>query len=138
MKKLDQFTKAYLQCALFAETDNSDDSGGEPLDANYSIEDFSPESLEKAIADCAKYQEENLEDILTTPDWNGSDSYSNEGYSGLEVAGQDFWLTRNGHGAGFWDREYYTGGAKDRLTRACEAFGECYVYIGDDGLIYLQ
>jgi len=130
MKKLDQFTKAYLQCALFAETDNSDDSGGEPLDANYSIEDFSPESLEKAIADCKQFQDENAEDIEKTPDWNGSDSYTSEGYTGLEVAGQDFWYTRGGHGVGFWDREYYTKEEKDRLTKACETFGECYIYVG--------
>ena len=26
------------------------------------------------------------------------------GYASVEQAGRDLWLTRNGHGAGFWDR----------------------------------
>ena len=40
-------------------------------------------------------------------------------------AGHDFWLTRNGHGAGFWDRpEVYGQAVADELTRACEFIGE--------------
>ena len=30
--ELDDFTRAYLEAMLLAETDNADDSGGEPLD----------------------------------------------------------------------------------------------------------
>ena len=42
--------------------------------------------------------------------------------SGLsdEQIGHDFWLTRNGHGAGFWDREI--GKVGDKLTNACKKF----------------
>lgn len=39
--------------------------------------------------------------------------------------GHDFALTRNGHGAGFWDRGY--GGAGDYLTRQARAYGEEYI-----------
>ena len=49
-------------------------------------------------------------------------------------AGHDFWLTRNGHGAGFWDRGL--GEVGDRLSNACKAFGSYDLYIGDDGKIY--
>ncbi len=135
--ELDEFTAAYLQCALFCETDNSDDSGGEPLDRNYDIFDFSVEALEKAVKDCKKFQEENQKDILKTPDWNGQDNYTSDGYTGLECAGHDFWYTRCGSGVGFWDREYYSQAEKNRLTKASEKFGECYVYIGDDNKLYL-
>ncbi len=135
---MDQFTRAYLECALFAETDNSDDSGGEPLDRNFDVEDFAPESIERAMQECAKFQEDNLEYILKTPDWKGSDSYRCDGYKGLECAAHDFWFTRNGHGVGFWDREYYTQEEKDKLTKACKEFGECWVYVGDDGLLYIS
>jgi hypothetical protein len=51
--------------------------------------------------------------------------------------GHDFWLTRNGHGAGFWDGDWPKE-AGDRLTKACEEFGEFDLYIGDDGMIYGQ
>lgn len=57
------------------------------------------------------------------------------GYSYAHL-GHDFWLTRNGHGAGFWDGdlEHDLG---ERLSQACKTFGECYIYAGDDNLIYM-
>lgn len=48
-------------------------------------------------------------------------------------AGHDFWLTRNGHGAGFWDGDYTNG---DQLTTLCKPYGVIDLYVGDDGLIY--
>jgi hypothetical protein len=54
------------------------------------------------------------------------------------MAGHDFWLTRNGHGAGFWDRTpLEKGKLGDELTKLCKAFGESDLYWGDDGGIYL-
>ena len=46
----------------------------------------------------------------------------------------NFWLTRQGHGAGFWDGDFGLFG--DQLTQISDAFGELYPYVGDDGLIY--
>lgn len=37
-------------------------------------------------------------------------------------AGHDFFLTREGHGAGFWDRGL--GELGDRLSKACKGWGE--------------
>lgn len=37
----------------------------------------------------------------------------------------DFFLTRNGHGAGFWDGDYERG---DELTTITKSFGEDYGY----------
>ena len=53
---------------------------------------------------------------------------------GMAQAGHDFALTRNGHGAGFWDGDWPVYG--DLLTKASESFGEIDPYAGDDGLIY--
>lgn len=41
--------------------------------------------------------------------------------------GHDFALTRNGHGAGFWDRGY--GEAGDYLTKQAHAYGEANVWL---------
>lgn len=49
-------------------------------------------------------------------------------------AGHDFWLTRVGHGAGFWDGDWPIHG--DALTEICKKFGEVDLYVGDDGKIY--
>lgn len=53
----------------------------------------------------------------------------------LEEAGHNFWLTRNGHGAGFWDRGL--GGIGDALTAAACEFPEQTLYSGDDGKLYV-
>ena len=49
--------------------------------------------------------------------------------------GTDFWLTRNGHGAGFWDRGY--GDLGDKLTAFAEKYGNIDVIKGDDGKAYI-
>lgn len=51
--------------------------------------------------------------------------------------GHDFALTRNHHGAGFWDRGY--GDLGDRLTVAAQSFGESGAwYREDDGFVRLD
>lgn len=57
----------------------------------------------------------------------------------LEHVGHDLWLTRNGHGAGFWDRKLGSFNGYDiaeHLSNACKMLGPIDLYVGDDGLIY--
>lgn len=45
----------------------------------------------------------------------------------IEQAGHDFWLTRQHHGAGFWDRpEIYGEEVASQLAQACHAIGEVF------------
>ena len=45
-------------------------------------------------------------------------------HGNIPQAGHDFWLTRNGHGAGFWDADYSYGDySAKKLTSNAEAFG---------------
>lgn len=118
---LDKFTRSYVEAALWSSTDNADESGGEPLDKNHEPEDIAPKSLAKMIEDCKTFQEANAELLARA----GDDSRN----------GHDYWLTRNRHGAGFWDRGYDSEVGKE-LTDAAQADGECDLYIGDDGKIY--
>jgi hypothetical protein len=118
----DSFLGGYLTAALWSSTDESDESGGNPLDDNYDISDISDKLMGKAIADCNKFEAENASDLAAT----GADDSQN---------GHDFWLTRNGHGVGFWDRGYDEK-LGDRLTDACKKFGYFNIYIGDDGKLY--
>lgn len=135
MEKLDRFTYAYIECALWSSMDESDpETGGEPMDANYSIDDLAPTTLAKMVADCADFQEANAAFLDQAYD---SDAYGNDEWPGDEQAGHDFWLTRNGHGAGFWDRGL-PGELGDILTKASHAYGSCNLYVGDDGLIYAR
>ena len=109
------FTDAYLECLLWQATDDD----GRPLDDDYDVSDIADTS--EAEADCADFVEANSTDL--------------EGMS-PEQAGHDFCLTRNRHGAGFWDRGL--GALGDRLTAACRPYGEQDVYVGDDGKLYLS
>jgi hypothetical protein len=119
---MDEFTRQYIETALWSSTDNSDDSGDQPLDANYGIGDIDPKTLERMIEDCADFQKDFGELI-------------DEGGGDYGQAGHDFWLTRNGHGAGFWDGDWPEPQA-EQLTEASKDFGEYNLYVGDDGAIY--
>lgn len=115
----EKFLDGYITCALWSSTDWSDDSGGEPLDANYDRSDLSEACLEEFKRDCADFQDANADDLADID---------------CEQAGHDFWLTRNGHGAGFWDRGL--GELGERLTNACKPYGSVDLYVGDDGQIH--
>lgn len=128
---LNSFTKQYIGTALWSSTDNSNEQGGEPLDSNYGIEDISTESLREMISDCSDFQQQNDELLQRWYTESGEDP---------SRAGHDFWLTRNGHGAGFWDRHMDEPGRSigDQLTKLSKPYGSCDLYVGDDGVIYVS
>ena len=108
-----------MECALWSSTDVVD---GEDVELDtFSLDDLSDEVTMDAIIDCALFQNQNAGDL------------EERGFH-LEQDGHDFWLTRNRHGTGFWERG--TGDVGNRLTAAAEKFGEYDLYIGDDGKIY--
>jgi hypothetical protein len=116
-RAMDSFLTAYLTAALWTESDDND----QPLDKRYSIESFSPEALAKATAECDAFRQEV-----------GTLFQSKEQ---LEQAGHDFWLTRNGHGCGFWDGDWPEPDATT-LTDASHRAGGSYIIVGDDGQLH--
>lgn len=58
-----------------------------------------------------------------------------KGYTMNSLA-HDFWLTRNRHGTGFWDRGL--GRVGDKLTELAHTCGSRGVYVGDDNLVYFE
>jgi hypothetical protein len=52
-------------------------------------------------------------------------------------AGVDFWMARDGHGAGFWDGGWPHDVGR-RLTDAAHAYGSFDLYVGDDGMVHGQ
>lgn len=128
---MDKFTQAYIVAALWSSTDNSTPTGGEPLDANYDATDIAPEAMQRIAEDCRRFQAENAK-LLT----EAYGLYQIKGeWSPEEQAGHDFWLTRNGHGAGFWDRGL--GNVGMHLTAMAKTYGECNLYVGDDKKLYV-
>ena len=119
MKDLDDFTAGYTECALWA----SSDDDGEPLSERLNWEDIAESCIHRMCVDCAKFQADNRVMLAN---------------SGLDAGqqGHDFWLTRNRHGSGFWDRNL--GQVGDILTAAAHSFGECGLYVGDDWKIHCE
>ena len=129
----DPMVQGYLVAALWSSNDESTESGGEPFDSNYEITDIDPKSSEQAKADCAAFKEK-AGALL-------------EGYGDASQVGHDFWLTRNGHGAGFWDRYLDFDDPAERekaketgkkLTEIAKTFGELNPILGDDGKIHFE
>ena len=86
-----------------------------PADDNYSADDLSQEAFVRIVADCEKFQREQFDNITYENCLRG-------GHSTAEYAGHDFWLTRNGHGAGFWDGDWQEPAGAE-LTKASKAMG---------------
>jgi hypothetical protein len=119
-RPLDDFTRGYITCMLWSTNDEDE----EPLDKNYDVDSLSPAFLRRIKADCANFQKENADNLAHAVSARPSE------WSAMEHAGHDFWLTRNGHGAGFWDDPQLYGGREiaDRLTDAAHAYGSVDVY----------
>lgn len=114
--KIYLFIKGYVDVALWS----SPCDKVEFLDQKFSIEDIIPTTLIQMRADCLRFLIYNSSDVC----W----------YADIESAGHDFWLTRNYHGAGFWDRRGI-GNIGERLTNAAHNFKEFSLY-EDDGKIH--
>lgn len=106
---------AYIEAMFWTEQEN--------LPEEVDVEHLAPETM-------------RLIDAETYVFWRRN-QYLMKGYD--EQAGHDFWLTRNGHGSGFWDRpELYGEYPASKLTSRAESFGEINLTLGDDGLLYLE
>ena len=109
----------YLVCALWSTSNTDDRDKGEFLDEDYDISDFSTEALEQAARDVASFMGDATK-YLSNDDAN-------------QVPGHDFWLTRNGHGAGFWDGEAtmrkFLNTVIPKATLANVAFGMKTIHI---------
>lgn len=111
--------EAYIECALWSSTNDEDI----PLEDLYGPEDLAPEALKSMEKDCNDFLA--LIDETQTDRSNWTD----------EQLGFDFWLTRNGHGAGFQDRADEENGRI--LTDLADTFGSSNLYERYDGWLYV-
>lgn len=114
------FVDEYLEAALLMETGDDD----RPLDRTYGIDDVGEDALAVARWQCLAFMAAAGDDLTQYQVATG------------RSGGGDFWLTRNGHGTGFWSRGLGPLGAT--LTELAHQFGETGLYVGDDGELYLS
>jgi hypothetical protein len=110
-EKEQAFINGYLEAIDFTETGDI----GQPEEGTSLDDEFTRES----ILDClAFYSRAQCYLPTDTEDW----------------AGHDFWLTRNRHGSGFWDKADVYGDSKDTLSKIAESFGEVHaIYEQSEG-----
>lgn len=117
---IDDIVEGYLDCQLWAglDMDRGDNGNNPPLDENYDRGDISPEYVEKV-------REELLGVVTHHPlavrMYLAHRRIDPSEGSASTYFGHDFYLTREGHGAGFWDRGL--GDLGDYLTKIAEAYG---------------
>lgn len=121
-KKLEAFTHGALVALLWSEVDNQ----GIPLDSTYDQGDMDSESLARFKQECFEFFAENTADLLS--------ACQQSGY-GWGHAGHDYTLTRNGHGAGYWDGDIIDLDLGEKLTDAALKFGEVSLFVSDDGVV---
>lgn len=118
-------THAYLDTMLWTgHYYAGEDVEPEPLDDHYGMGDIPDDLAEDAMSDVADFVNNLDEDGLTervAEHWDDGQ------------LGHDFALTRNRHGAGFWDRG--RGDIGDILTDRAHPYGE-WNLIGDPSGIY--
>lgn len=122
---LDAFTQGYLECAEWlASADN--ETGEMTDDDRHDCEGFHPAAILQAQIDCKDFQASNAVDLQT---------YYDESGRGESSAGHDFYLSRNGHGAGFFDRGNHP--VFRTLQNAARVYGsaDCTYY---DGFLHLD
>jgi hypothetical protein len=104
----------YLTTALWSSHDYETNMD---MDENYDIDDFSKNAIEQSIEDCNGFLSE-------------AKQYLEKEKATDSTIGHDFWLTRNGHGAGFWDGDYIYG---IQLTEIAKVYGTVTLFINDKG-----
>lgn len=100
-------TQAYIECALWATDENGT---------------LSPEAVEQMSRDCQSFIEYVDALGIDRSQWDD------------QQLGHDFWLSRNGHGTGFWDRGLPGG---DALHQAAKTFGAQSLELDDNGFLQL-
>ena len=129
---LEDFLTGYIECMLWAglDWDDTEDSDPQPLYENYSADDITDEARATIRNECQDFYIGELADLA-----EAAAVLANRGHGNPWGAlGHDFYLTRNGHGAGYWDRGL--GAVGDRLTRACKPWGESGEYTADGQVHY--
>lgn len=155
---LDAFTQGYVTALFWTEEEQfKEDAAKTDLEGEPGFSDLAPSALASIMADCEAFQRDAA-DLLALAE-------EERGYS-FQRAGNDFWLTRNGHGAGFWDRDELEPQGEEweatqipldqwtpeiratrdrlkaespgmRLDALAKVAGEVWAYVGDDGKIYV-
>jgi hypothetical protein len=129
-----EFLRGYMECAVWSSNDPDSEA---PLDDKYSSADIDAALQGTMRQECGAFVRAQYDDLTLLGELTGRDWASH---------GHDLWLTRNGHGAGYWDRYMEAPKAKreeaeqvgERLSEAAKQLGERDLMPAGDTLVSMQ
>lgn len=126
--------QALAETILYTECDDN----GTPLNRNYSIADFDEKSLETLYREFQEFVRVVEKQVTGKigENWNSIDDFYDLMQPSENQTEYDYILTRNRHGAGFWDGDWASE-VSEILTDAARDQPDICVYVGDDKKIYL-
>jgi hypothetical protein len=122
-ESLKEFTAACIEALYFTETGETDQP-----DSDAQMDEETKLDLE---ADCRSWWRQFGCYVLTEACVCERDG----GVSKAAQAGHDFWMTRNGHGCGFWDGDW-SDNYSYMFSHGSNKYGVFDIIKGDDGKIY--
>lgn len=131
-KDLLEILKGYLEAALWTEEERLKDeyenefNYSDEIDlGSFSVDDLDDNSKIQAYIDINRFiWDSGVDAIKEAIEVNG-----------LFKLGMDIWLTRNGHGAGFFDHGYEN---EESLMKSAEKLKGVDLYLGDDLKLYFS
>ena len=112
---VNEILNSYLETALWAEESDENDL------QDKTINDIDGNSKQTAWSDIMKFMQ-----AATQTAMDELRTYDNK------AVGHNLWLSRNGHGAGFFDDN------NDKLQNLARSMKPVDIYLGDDGKIYIS
>lgn len=129
----DDFVRGYVEAMLWANTydgrhpsgmfDMADDALADVRDGTLTLDDAAAAELRE---DCADFLTPQVVRLI-------QGAMRRSGGYGFVGAGHDFALTRNGHGAGFWDRGL--GIVGEALTTLAKSYGTRSLFVDSDDVV---
>lgn len=121
--EIELMVNAYKACALWSSISINEENEEEySLDERYDFNDFTGYAAEIIEDDCKRFLALAYNQHLIDEDTD------------MELLGHNFWLNRNGHGAGFWDSPDIWGAKESKeLDKLSQDFREAYIIELEDG-----
>jgi hypothetical protein len=121
----------YIACLLWSESCNGTAGGDHEHTAtepgsydDAGLADEARKKIEQEVTDFVEANRADIEALLSAGDCEE------------ENIGENFLLSRNHHGTGFWDCGW--GERGERLHAAADSYGTTSAYAGDDDQVYVE
>lgn len=124
-KQMDEIVRGYIVAGLWTTTDD-ETLGGEHLDSEYDASDVNQTSMQTIRELCKRFIDANEDDVVAYLAEQDHVRHQGQG-TASDYFGHDLWLSSNGHGAGFFDRDL--GELGDRLQKAAQDFDTVGLFI---------